>query len=213
MFISTHAVRRRTLLLAAGTMFLSLHFVACQNSESPIAGGDKNGVVNAQSKGSHGTGEFLFEAATCKDPNPAQLGIAFRCTDESDPVCGCEGKTYINACNAWGVGQVNVEHKGACTGPTPIDPVDTTPVVPVVPEDTTKPWCGNDDPGPGVDPLHPVLDYPKCHEPVPNVAVKCTNESHPVCGCDGKTYTNACQALGIGQVNTAYEGACRPFIK
>jgi hypothetical protein len=51
---------------------------------------------------------------TCKDPSPRDLGIAIKCTNVSDPVCGCDNVTYTNACQAAGVGGVNVLHKGAC---------------------------------------------------------------------------------------------------
>lgn len=58
------------------------------------------------------------DVGACRIPDAA--GVCARkarfCTQNYDPVCGCDGKTYGNGCTARAAG-VNVLHEGACADP------------------------------------------------------------------------------------------------
>jgi hypothetical protein len=102
----------------------------------------------------------------------------------ADPVCGCDGKTYISSCDAARNG-INISHKGTC------EPLASC---------SDKSDCG--------------YDFLYCSRPdgqcggegtckaVPNMCLL-----QPVCGCDGNTYRTECDAIRDG-ADIAYRGPC-----
>jgi len=110
------------------------------------------------------------------------------CPEVWDPVCGCDGMTYGNECEADRVG-VTIAHYGPCTS-----------------------VCGRPDDRPC--PSGQFCEFPvgACN-PMGQSGV-CTPTGQlcpavwdPVCGCDGTTYGNSCEADQAG-VTIQHPGPC-----
>jgi hypothetical protein len=114
-----------------------------------------------------------------------------QCLAVWDPVCGCDGVTYANACYA-AQAAVSIDYPGACVGGC-LDNDDCPP----------DEYC--------VKPLGDCDGAGRCIDRLPDL-VQCLTIWDPVCGCDGVTYANACYAaqaaVSIDHLGECVEG-CR----
>ena len=138
---------------------------------------------------------LLVLVYSCKPPgNNECQGKAKKecvCAQIYASVCGCDGKTYSNECEAQCAG-IKQSVKGAC-GDT--SQSDKTPPDQVLQEDTTAKAVADDG----------------CLLPNPPENCPCTREYAPVCGCDRKTYPNPCTAKC--KVKSFIPGTCESHQK
>jgi len=122
------------------------------------------------------------------DNQGACVPIPELCPENFDPVCGCDGVTYSNDCERQRA-KAQKAHHGPCAE-----------------------VCGGIIGAPcpkGMFCEHPagtcdIVDNQGTCVPIPDA---CLAVFDPVCGCDGKTYSNDC-VRRAAQVQKAHDGAC-----
>ncbi|MEZ4886701.1 MAG: Kazal-type serine protease inhibitor domain-containing protein [Chitinophagales bacterium] len=169
-----------------------------------------------------------LEAQNCIDPSKVNSDQV--CPTLYSPVCGCDGRTYNNLCEAQKKGITSTK-KGKCpagTIPTPINKpcVDKSKVNPQQNCPTLyNPVCGCD--GRNYNNSCEAekmgitsVKKGKCPAGTPVIPMECVDEAKinpqqtcptlysPVCGCNGKTYNNLCLAQKAGVTSTK-KGKCK----
>ena len=133
-----------------------------------------------------GKGE-VCERATCNGTGVCVAPPA-TCGQKFEPVCGCGEQDFYNACEAAKAG-VPVVKKGECKPPVKGCKIGAG-------DCATGTWCSA---------TSCALATAGTCEPLPTA---CTEQADPVCGCDHKTYGNACAANAVG-VSVQHKGPCK----
>lgn len=125
----------------------------------------------------------------CNDQDPS-INPGMFCLAVYDPVCGVDGNTYPNSCEAL-KSCVTIDHSGECDQPGGC---------------TDKDQDGFSTEGGDCGPVD-------CNDndAYINPGLMCTLDFSPVCGKDGVTYNNVCEAERVCAV-VAHEGACQEII-
>jgi hypothetical protein len=129
------------------------------------------------------------------------------CTDQFDPVCGCDDTTYGNACEAAAQG-VSVLHAGECDGGDAggggSGSGETCGGIASLECSDPSEFCNYAPSAGGQGCDGTISDAGGACDVRPQ---GCTKEYQPVCGCDRRTYGNDCTA-NAESVSVLHDGEC-----
>jgi len=162
----------------------------------------------------------------------AQIDLSILCPLVFMPVCGCDGVTYNNECEAFNYGGVTSWTQGVCVDIvqpcTDVADVIFGPCLTILGIAVVNGSCSYVS---GCSTTIGSVDYSPafygtfeecvfvCESPVdcidPNLidpTAACYDLWDPVCGCNGMTYSNDCYAVNYGGVTSWTQGPCNDVL-